>query len=568
MNSAPPSPSFHAVIVAGGSGTRAAQHVPKQFAKWRGKPVLTHSIAALADAGAAHIAVVVPDPADPLALDSIPDGAPVTLLRGGDTRQASVRAGLDALASHMPERVLIHDAARPDIPARVISRLLAALEDSAGAIPVLPVADSLIVANDAVMGDPVDRDTIRRVQTPQAFHFGTILSAHRSWSGPATAGDDAQVARAAGHAVVLVEGEEALKKLTYAADFEIEERSTMPMMRIGSGYDVHRLAEGEALWLAGIQIEHTHGLAGHSDADVALHAITDAVLGAIGAGDIGQHFSPSDARWAGASSDRFLRHARALADEAGYETGNVDVTIICEAPKIGPHRDAMRASIASILDIPADRVSVKGHDDRRTGADRQARRYRGASDGSVDEEGSTMTRTLSTKLAAAAAALSTAALPTTLSAQECVAQSDVADAVVFAVPIAVKTLRTKCGGTLSSDGFLMSGSDTMVAAFEQQATAAWPGALRLISTFAGKDGGADAIAESLATLDAENAGNLLGVLLPGMVMKDFDMQDCGKIERGLELLAPLPPENLGGIAAFLAEMSKVKNPSICSDDGA
>ncbi len=179
-----------------------------------------------------------------------------------------------------------------------------------------------------------------------------------------------------------------------------------------------------------------------------------------------------------------------------------------------------------------------------------------------------MTRTLSTRLAAAAAALSTAALPTALSAQECVAQSDVADTVVFAVPVAVKTLRTKCGETLSSDGFLMSGSDTMVATFEQQGAAAWPGALRLISTFAGKDGGADAIAESLATLDAENARNLLGALLPGMAMKDFDVKDCGKIERGLELLAPLPPENLGGIAAFIAEMSKVKNPSICPDDAA
>ncbi|MGB3752770.1 MAG: bifunctional 2-C-methyl-D-erythritol 4-phosphate cytidylyltransferase/2-C-methyl-D-erythritol 2,4-cyclodiphosphate synthase [Parerythrobacter sp.] len=359
MHSAPPYPAFHAVVVASGSGTRAAQQVPKQFAKWRGSRVLTHSIAALTDAGAAHIVVVVPNPGDPLALDSVPDGAPVTLVEGGDTRQASVRAGLEALASQTPERVLIHDAARPGIPAKVISRLLAALENSDGAIPVLRVADSLIVADDGSMGEPVDRDTIRRVQTPQAFHFDIILNAHRSWTGPVTAGDDAQVARAAGHAIILVEGDEALKKLTYAADFESGESSTMPMTRIGSGYDVHRLAEGEALWLGGIRIEHTHGLAGHSDADVALHAITDAVLGAIGAGDIGEHFSPSDARWAGVSSDRFLRHACALASEAGYQTGNVDVTIICEAPKIGPHRDAMRTSIASILEISADRVSVK-----------------------------------------------------------------------------------------------------------------------------------------------------------------------------------------------------------------
>jgi len=213
----------------------------------------------------------------------------------------------------------------------------------------------MLIAEDGMMAGAADRDTLRRVQTPQAFSFGAILAAHRAWTGPADAGDDAQVARAAGIAVALVDGDEALHKLTYSADFA----SALPPVRIGTGYDVHRLSEGEELWLCGVRLDHSHGLAGHSDADVAIHALVDAILGAAGAGDIGQHFPPSDPQWRGASSDRFLRRAVELASGAGYAIGNVDVTIVCEAPKIGPHRDAMRASLAAIMGIEIARVSVK-----------------------------------------------------------------------------------------------------------------------------------------------------------------------------------------------------------------
>jgi len=205
------------------------------------------------------------------------------------------------------------------------------------------------------MGQSADRSALRRVQTPQAFRFAELLGAHRGWSGPATAGDDAQVARAGGLDVALVEGDEALHKLTFAADFT----APAPPVRIGTGFDVHRLAEGEALWLCGVKVEHTHGLAGHSDADVAIHALVDALLGAIGAGDIGQHFTPSDPQWKGASSDRFLAHAARLVGESGHAIGNIDLTIVCEAPKIGPHRAAMQARLAQILGLDVAQVSVK-----------------------------------------------------------------------------------------------------------------------------------------------------------------------------------------------------------------
>jgi 2-C-methyl-D-erythritol 4-phosphate cytidylyltransferase/2-C-methyl-D-erythritol 2,4-cyclodiphosphate synthase len=251
--------------------------------------------------------------------------------------------------------VLIHDAARPEIPGRVIDGLLEALEGHAGAVPVLPVVDSLLHENAGLMGEPAEREALRRVQTPQAFHFDAILKAHREWKGEANAGDDAQVARRAGIEVCLVEGDEALRKVTYAADFE----DALPAIKVGIGYDVHRLAEGEELWLCGVRIEHSHGLAGHSDADVAIHALVDALLGAIGAGDIGQHFPPGDPQWRNAASSQFLDHAAALAGEAGYEIGNADITIICEAPKIAPHRQAMLMRLAEILVVDIAALSVK-----------------------------------------------------------------------------------------------------------------------------------------------------------------------------------------------------------------
>jgi 2-C-methyl-D-erythritol 4-phosphate cytidylyltransferase/2-C-methyl-D-erythritol 2,4-cyclodiphosphate synthase len=355
MSDASPLPRIAAVIVAAGQGLRAGQPVPKQFANWRGKPVVRHSVEALARAGITPIVVAIPAGADEIASAALAGIAGIVLVTGGTTRQDSVRRGLEELELQAPDLVLIHDAARPNLPQAVIERLIAALSVQPGAIPVLPVVDSLAAAEGELMGAPADRAALRRVQTPQAFRFAEILAAHRAWAGAAEAGDDAQVARAAGLPVALVEGDECLHKLTFADDFA----ATRPAVRIGTGYDVHRLAAGEELWLCGVRIEHDRGLAGHSDADVAIHALVDAVLGALGAGDIGSHFPPSDAKWRGAASSQFLAHAAQLAGEAGYAIGNVDLTLICEAPKIGPHREAMRQRLAEILEIDPGLVSVK-----------------------------------------------------------------------------------------------------------------------------------------------------------------------------------------------------------------
>lgn len=352
-----------AVIVAAGQGLRAGQPLPKQFALYRGKPVIRHSAEAMARAGIAPIVVAIPAGADEAAARCLAGLPGITLITGGATRQQSVRLGLEALAAASPDYVLIHDAARPTLPGAVIDRLTAALADWPGAIPVLPVVDSLTEAAGAVMGQPAQRELLRRVQTPQAFRFADILAAHRVWTGTADAGDDAQVAQAAGLSVALVDGDERLHKLTFASDFAAD----LPPLRVGTGYDVHRLAPDEELWLCGVKIEHSHGLAGHSDADVAIHALVDAILGAIGNGDIGSHFPPSDQRWRGAASDQFLAHAAQLAAEAGYRIGNIDLTIICEAPKIGPHREAMRRRLAEILTTGIDAISVKATTTERLG---------------------------------------------------------------------------------------------------------------------------------------------------------------------------------------------------------
>ena len=344
-----------AVIVAAGQGLRAGQPLPKQFALWRGKPVVRHSAEALAASGITPIVVAIPAGAEEIATAGLAGIAGIRLVTGGATRQQSVRLALEALEQDVPDTVLIHDAARPVLPGAVIERLLAALDTAPGAIPVLPVVDSLTAADGAMMGAPARREDLRRVQTPQAFRYTDILAAHRAWSGAADAGDDAQVARAAGLAVALVDGDEALHKLTFASDFA----AARAPIRVGTGYDVHRFAPGEEMWLCGVRIEHHSGLSGHSDADVAIHALVDAILGAVGNGDIGSHFPPSDPQWKGASSDRFLVHAAKLAGEAGYRIGNVDVTIICEAPKIGPHRPAMRARLAELLGTSVEAVSVK-----------------------------------------------------------------------------------------------------------------------------------------------------------------------------------------------------------------
>ncbi len=361
MSEPPALPQFAAIVVAAGQGLRAEQPLPKQFARWRGKPVVRHSVERLAVCGAERVVVAIPEGAEDIAAEALAGIEDVTFVTGGDTRQHSVRNALEQIGN--TEFVLIHDAARPIVPEAVVERLLAALDMNSGAIPVLPVIDSLAVEVDGMMDGSAEREILRRVQTPQAFRFADILAAHRSWQGALNAGDDAQVLRAAGGQVALVAGDENLRKLTFAEDFMVE----APTVRMGMGYDVHRLAAGEELWLAGVKIAHDKGLAGHSDADVALHAIVDALLGAIAAGDIGAHFPPSDPQWKGAASARFVEHAAKLVAEAGYAIGNVDLTIICEAPRIGPYRDAMRARIAQLLATDIDRISVKATTTERLG---------------------------------------------------------------------------------------------------------------------------------------------------------------------------------------------------------
>lgn len=358
MASHPPLPQFAAIVVAAGKGLRVGGDIPKQFRVWRGKPLIRHSVETLAAAGADPLMVVIAADARADAEAALEGIAGVQFVSGGATRQSSVRNGLEALAAFAPRCVLIHDAARPDLPRGVIAELLNALDTYPGSIPVLPVVDSLaIVGEGNVMAGRAEREMLRRVQTPQAFRFDAILAAHRAWSGPVNAGDDAQVLADSQGSVAFVNGDERLKKITFAEDFT--DIMAAPAFRIGQGYDVHRLEPGEELWLCGVQVPHDMGLSGHSDADVALHAITDAVLGAIGAGDIGTHFPPSDQQWAGARSSRFLEHAVALARDAGYLIGNVDLTLICEAPKIGPHRSAMRSAVAQIMGTDESAISIK-----------------------------------------------------------------------------------------------------------------------------------------------------------------------------------------------------------------
>ncbi|WP_420605232.1 bifunctional 2-C-methyl-D-erythritol 4-phosphate cytidylyltransferase/2-C-methyl-D-erythritol 2,4-cyclodiphosphate synthase [Novosphingopyxis sp.] len=346
---------LHVLIVAAGSGSRVGGDVPKQYRRHRGKPLLRWSVEGFArDERVTSLTVAIGEGQIERARDVL-DGLDIAYVTGGATRRDSVRSGLEQLAEAGASGfVFIHDAARADVPDHVTAALLAALESAPGAIPALPVPDSMIRAADGAI---VEREALRRVQTPQAFHFDAILAAHRDWPDGREASDDAQMLRAAGGEVALVAGDERLKKVTFEEDF-IDQRG-LPALRIGTGYDVHRLVRGEELWLCGVQIDHEFGLSGHSDADVALHAITDAVLGAIGAGDIGSHFPPGDPQWRGARSDRFLAHAVNLATEASYGIGNIDCTIICEAPRIGPLREAMRHSVARIIGADPARISIK-----------------------------------------------------------------------------------------------------------------------------------------------------------------------------------------------------------------
>ena len=370
-----------ALIVAAGLGTRAGTQTPKQFAPLGGKPMVAHSVEALrSHPGVGEVVVAVGKGQVDAARAALGDG--VQLVIGGSERKDSVMAGLQALQG--AQRVLIHDAARPFLAAPVIDRLLSALGGEAAAVPVLPVADTLarsaaseypstaaMLARGAeqMLGDTVQREGMFRVQTPQAFRYEAIREAHRQWPEGKPATDDAQMVRAAGFPVAMVAGDPALEKITYSADFAAAEARIAATMRVrtAQGFDVHRFEMGGELWLGGIRIPSDRGLSGHSDADVALHAITDALLGTIGAGDIGMHFPPTDPEWRGAASARFLQHAAGLIAKQGGVIDFIDLTLICEAPKIGPHRDAIRASIAAILGVPQGRVSVKATTTERLG---------------------------------------------------------------------------------------------------------------------------------------------------------------------------------------------------------
>ncbi len=358
-----------ALVVAAGSGSRAGGAVPKQYARLGGKPLLAHAIEHLRHPAIDEVRVVIGPGQEALYQEALGSAALPSPVIGGGVRRQSVRNGLEALGECGDVgQVLIHDAARPIVPWDVLGRLNASLDDHQGAVPVLPVVDTLAEVAGS-LGETVPRDRVVRVQTPQAFRFDLILAAHRDWPDERDATDDAQIARAAGMSVATVPGDPALEKITLPEDFARAEQrlGSALISRTGLGFDVHALAEGEELWLGGLLIPHSHGLKGHSDADVVLHALTDAILGAIGEGDIGTHFPPSEPRWRGAASAQFVEHAVALVTAGGGRIDHADMTVICEAPKIGPHREAMRAHIAGLLRLAPSRISIKATTTERLG---------------------------------------------------------------------------------------------------------------------------------------------------------------------------------------------------------
>lgn len=361
------------IVVAAGRGQRAGEGPPKQFRILGGQTVLRRTLTCFAAEPAIRRIVPVIHPDDAAACEGscnslVKIARPVV---GGASRQASVRAGLEALAADPPDLVLIHDAARPFLSRELIARAIEAGAASGAAVPGLAVTDTLKrVDNNGDLASGPDRTSLRTVQTPQAFRFPLILSAHRAAAGRGDLTDDAAVAEAAGHSVSIFPGEASNVKLTVPEDFARAERDlalALADVRTATGFDVHAFGAGDHVVLGGVAIPHVSGVSGHSDADVVLHALTDALLGTIGAGDIGHHFPPSDPQWKGASSDRFLIHAVELVKAAGGRVAHLDATVICEAPKIGPHREAMRARIAQIAGIPVSRVSVKATTSEKLG---------------------------------------------------------------------------------------------------------------------------------------------------------------------------------------------------------
>ena len=354
-----------AIIVAAGRGLRAGGEVPKQWQMLAGRPVVAHSLTAFE--GMKRVLVIHPD-------DRVRAAAlGVALVEGGENRSQSVRNALEALDGADITRVLIHDGARPLVAPTLIERVLAALEAHPGAAPALTVTDALWTGRNGQVTGARDRAGLYRAQTPQGFHFDAILAAHRAFKGEAA--DDVEVARAAGLDVAIVAGEEDNLKLTYPGDFARAEAIIMGRamevrpfdIRTGNGFDVHAFCAGDHVWLCGVKVPHSKGLLGHSDADVGMHALTDAIYGALAEGDIGQHFPPTDPQWKGAASQLFLTHAANLMASRGFRLANADVTLICERPKIGPHALAMRVALAQIMGVEAARISVKATTSERLG---------------------------------------------------------------------------------------------------------------------------------------------------------------------------------------------------------
>jgi 2-C-methyl-D-erythritol 4-phosphate cytidylyltransferase / 2-C-methyl-D-erythritol 2,4-cyclodiphosphate synthase len=350
------------IIVAAGRGTRAGGALPKQWQPLGEKTVLAHSVSAFQ--GLVDHIVLALHP-DDLGLAS---GLAAEIVTGGATRSASVRNALNFLADRGITRVLIHDGARPLVSAALIRKVLEELEVSTGAAPALPVSDALWQGRDGLVQGGADRTGLWRAQTPQGFRFAEILAAHRAQSGDAA--DDVEVARQAGLRVTIVTGEEDNLKLTFPADFARAERILKGRamdIRLGNGFDVHAFAPGDHLWLCGVKIPHSKALLGHSDADVGMHALTDAIYGALAEGDIGVHFPPSDPQWKGAESRIFLAHAMGRVAARGYRLANCDVTLVCERPKVGPHQGAMRAALAQIMGVEEGIISVKATTSERLG---------------------------------------------------------------------------------------------------------------------------------------------------------------------------------------------------------
>lgn len=351
-----------ALIVAAGRGTRLGAELPKQYLPLAGASVLRHSASAFLDHPRINQVRVVIHPDDgPRYAEAVAGLALLAPVLGGASRQESVRLGLESLGDQPPDLVLIHDAARPFVGADLVDRVLDRLTELPGAIPAVAVADTLKRGTQGRIVGTVAREGLWRAQTPQGFRYRDILAAHRAAAGHELT-DDAAVAEAAGLAVGLVLGAEANFKVTTEEDLlRARQQLERPLAdaRSAQGFDVHRFGPGDHVMLCGVSVPHSHGLVGHSDADVGLHALTDALLGTIGAGDIGQHFPPSDPKWRGVDSATFLAHAAGLIAARGGTIAHVDVTLICERPKVGPHRAAMVARLAQILGLDASRVSVK-----------------------------------------------------------------------------------------------------------------------------------------------------------------------------------------------------------------